>query len=250
MDVTRAEGGDAAAVTSAAQTTAARLQSAQSAELVHTRSLATAKPAAPNFLTQIVGPILGGMMILFAFFTGGTSAQSIVREQEEGTLARLFSTPTRQSTILWGKFLAVGLTVLVQVSLLLVISRLIFGIEWGKLESVALTTAGITLAGTGFGILITSLVKTMRQSGLVYGGLVTATGMLGMMSIFSGSIPGGQSASSLVPLLVPQGWAVRGLLLGMNGAGTGEVALNALALLGWAVVMFALGALRFQKRFG
>jgi len=93
-------------------------------------------------------------------------------------------------------------------------------------------------------------VKTMRQGGLIYGGLVTVTGMLGMMSVFSGSIPGGGSASSLVPLLVPQGWAVRGLLLAMNGAATSEVALNALALLGWAVVLFALGALRFQKRFG
>ena len=249
-EVTSISGGDAAAAGAAAQRYAMAVQTNGAKSLVRVREPESANKAQPpSFLAQIVGPILGGMMIFFAFFTGGSTAQSIVREQEEGTLARLFSTPTRQSTILAGKFLAVGLTVTVQVSILLVVSHLLFGISWGTLGAVALNAAGTILAASAFGILITSLLKTMRQGGIIYGGLVTATGMLGMMGIFSGSLPGGASAGSWAPLFVPQGWAVRGLQMAMNGAPTSDIALNALALLAWALVLFTIGTLRFQKRF-
>ena len=51
---------------------------------------------------------MGGMTIFYAFFTGTSTAQTILREDEDGTLPRLFTTPTTQATILGGKFLAVG----------------------------------------------------------------------------------------------------------------------------------------------
>ena len=183
-------------------------------------------------------------MIFFAFFTGCTTAQGILREHENGTLARLFTTPTALSSILGGKFVAVGLTVLVQVSVLLAAGRLLFGIQWGSLASVAMAALGIMICAATFGIFATSLLKNNRQAGMVFGGLLTVTGMLGMMGIFTGSgnIP-------LVSLFTPQGWAMRGLMLAMNGAAAGEAALNLLALLGLSLVFFTTGLLRYQKRF-
>lgn len=70
-----------------------------------------AKVVTPNPMLAIIGPIMAGMMIFYAFYTGMTTAETILREDEEGTLPRLFTTPTSQTTILAGKFLAVGLTV-------------------------------------------------------------------------------------------------------------------------------------------
>ena len=83
--------------------------------------------AAPkkNMMLGMVGSIMGGMMIFYAFFTGMSSGQSILQEEEGGTLPRLFTTPTSQAEILGGKFLAVFLTVVVQVIVLLVAARLI-----------------------------------------------------------------------------------------------------------------------------
>jgi ABC-2 type transport system permease protein len=208
-----------------------------------------AKKAPANLLTTIIGPIMGGMLIFFAFFTGGSTSQTLLKEHEEGTLARLFTTPTRLSSILGGKFIAVGLTVLVQVTVLLAAAFLIFGIQWGDLPSVALTALGIVACATSFGIFLTSLVKSTRQSGIIYGGLMTVTGMLGMMRVFTGAQPGGSTPFDAVSLLMPQGWAVRGLLLGIRGAGVGDAALNLLVLLGWSLVFFIIGLLRFQKRF-
>lgn len=51
----------------------------------------------------MMGLTMAGQMIFFAFFTGGNSMMSILREDEEGTLARLFTTPTDRTNILMGK---------------------------------------------------------------------------------------------------------------------------------------------------
>ncbi|RPJ55342.1 MAG: hypothetical protein EHM12_12395, partial [Dehalococcoidia bacterium] len=101
--------------------------------LVETKDLAEAlldirAPAATpkrdeNMLLGIIGPIMGGMMIFYAFYTGASTAQSILREEEERTLPRLFTTPTPQATILTGKLLSVFLTVCVQVVVLLIAAR-------------------------------------------------------------------------------------------------------------------------------
>jgi ABC-type transport system involved in multi-copper enzyme maturation permease subunit len=53
-------------------------------------------------------------MIFFSFFTASYAMQTILQEDEEGTLARLFTTPTPRSSILAGKFLAVFFTVIIQ----------------------------------------------------------------------------------------------------------------------------------------
>ena len=83
-------------------------------------------PQQTNFKLSMLAPIMGGMMIFFAFFTGTTSAQTILREAEQGTLSRLFTTPTSKRTILAGKFLAVLLTVWIQVSVLIFASHYLF----------------------------------------------------------------------------------------------------------------------------
>jgi ABC-2 type transport system permease protein len=196
-------------------------------------------------LTSIIGPIMGGMMIFFAFFTGGSTAQSILKEDEQGTLARLFTTATRQSTILSGKFMAVGLTLLVQVSLLLAASRLVFNIEWGELAAVVLAAVGLIALATAFGIFLTSLMKSTRQGGAIYGGLITVTGMIGMMTIFTGE----GSPAGAVSLVAPQGWAVRGLTLAMNGASLTEVSVNTLVMLALSSLFMAVGVWKFQRRF-
>jgi len=84
-----------------------------------------------NLLLSILTPIMGGMMIFYAFFTGASTAQSILKEDEERTLPRLFTTPTSQATILSGKLLSVFMTVSIQVVVLLAAAHLIFGIQWG-----------------------------------------------------------------------------------------------------------------------
>jgi ABC-type Na+ efflux pump permease subunit len=202
-----------------------------------------------NLLLSIVGPIMGGMMIFYAFFTGTSTAQSILKEEEERTLPRLFTTPTPQATILTGKLLSVFMTVGVQVIVLLTAARLIFGIQWGALPSVALTAAGVIFSASSFGVFVNSFLKTTKQAGVLFGGVLTVTGMLGMISIFAMNSPSAAVLGDTVSLLVPQGWAVRGLMQSMNGEPVSMVMTTALAMLAWSAAFFIIGVLRFNRRY-
>ena len=202
-----------------------------------------------NILLSIVGPIMGGMMVFYAFFTGTSTAQSILREEEERTLPRLFTTPTSQTTILTGKLLSVFMTVFVQVIVLIVVAHLIFGIQWGALWSVVLMAAGIIFSASSFGIFVNSLLKNSKQGGVIFGGVLTVTGMVGMISIFAINSPSAAKMGDTVSLLVPQGWAIRGLMQAMNGEPISSVLVTTLALLLWSAVFFAIGVWRFSKRY-
>lgn len=202
-----------------------------------------------NVLLSIVGPIMAGMMIFYAFFTGASTAQSILKEEEERTLPRLFTTPTPQATILTGKLLSVFLTVCAQVTVLLIAARLIFKIEWGDFPSVALAAAGIIFSASSFGIFVNSFLKTTKQAGVLFGGVLTVTGMLGMISIFAMNSPSAARLGDTVSLLVPQGWAIRGLMQSMNGEPVSSVLVNALAMLVWSAAFFIVGVWRFNRRY-
>jgi ABC-2 type transport system permease protein len=202
-----------------------------------------------NILLGIVGPIMGGMMIFYAFYTGTSTAQSILKEEEERTLPRLFTTPTSQATILTGKFLSVFLTVGVQVSVLILAAHFLFGINWGETSSVILSAVGIVVSASAFGIFINSFLKNTKQGGVVFGGVLTFTGMIGMISIFAVNSPTGKNLGETVSLFVPQGWAIRGLMQAMNGESLTTVLMTALVSLAWSAAFFIVGALRFNKRY-
>ncbi len=201
-----------------------------------------------NLLLRIVGPIMGGMMIFYAFYTATSSAQSILREEEERTLPRLFSTPTSQAVILTGKFLSVFMTVSVQVCVLLVAARFLFGIHWGAALPVIFSALGIIFSASSFGIFVNSFLKDTRQGSVVFGGMLTVSGMVGMINTFTGNSPNADVLGD-VSLLVPQGWAVRGLTQAMNAQPAADVFFTLLVLLVWGAIFFIFGVLRFNKRY-
>jgi ABC-2 type transport system permease protein len=205
-------------------------------------------PQPANALVTIVGPIMGWLTIFYAFFTGASTAQSILREDEEGTLPRLFTTPTSHATVLGGKFLAVGLTVLVQMTVLLILGHFIFGISWGALVPVSLVTLGTILAAATFGIFLNSLLKSTKQAGLIFGGLLTVLGFVGGLPVFAA---GSSSVDTFVKvsLIEPVGWAVQGLLKVMKGSQAQDILLTFGVLVAWSIAFFVVGVLRFQKRY-
>ncbi|MBN1148183.1 MAG: ABC transporter permease [Anaerolineales bacterium] len=217
-------------------------------DLLDERSPSGAQQSA-NPLLRMIAPIMGGMMIFYAFYTGASIAESILREEERRTLQRLFTTPTPQVAILTGKFMSVFLTVLVQMLVLLIAARLIFGIDWGRASSVAVNTVGMVLIASSTGIFINSLLKDTRQGAMIFGGVLTVTGMLGMISVFGMSTPITARLGNTIALLVPQGWAVRGLMQAMNDQPITDVLATTLVMLCWSAVLFAVGAWRFNRRY-
>jgi ABC-2 type transport system permease protein len=197
---------------------------------------------------QMMALTLAGQMIFFAFFTGGYAMLSILREAEEGTLARLFTTPTSRTRILAGKFLAVVVTVLLQGGVLLAAGRLAFGIHWGQPAAVVLALLGQVVAAAGLGVLLIAFVKTTRQGGPVLGGGLTVLGMLG--GLFTANIPGGlPEAFSRLADFTPQGWVLKGWRVVLTGQPLAELALPLVVMLALGLAMFVAGAALFKRRY-
>jgi ABC-2 type transport system permease protein len=215
--------------------------------LLHVQSPTGSGETEIPLVMRIIGPIMGGMAIFYAFYTGTATAETLLTEDEMGTLPRLFTTPTSQSTILGGKLLAVLLTVTIQLVVLLTLGALIFGIHWGSLPSILLFSIGTIVVASAFGVFVNSLMKSTKQGGIIFGGVLTFTGVIGMMPIYVFNNP--SETIDSISLLVPQGWAIRGMFQSMQGVANTDLVLTLLAMLAWSVVFFLIGVWRFQKRY-
>lgn len=206
----------------------------------------TGETSSENPIQQMFGLMMAGQMVFFAFFTGAYSMMSILEENEEGTLARLFTLPLNRTTILAGKFLAVFLMLVVQGLVLLIAAHFIFKIQWGDPKMIILALLGQVIAAAGLGVLLISFVKTSRQAGPVLGGVLTALGMLGGLFTANMTMP---EAFNRLAAFTPQGWVVRGWKIVLNGQPTTDLLLPLLVMLVVGVVMFVIGAFRFHRRF-
>jgi ABC-2 type transport system permease protein len=201
-----------------------------------------------NPIQKTMGLTMAGQMIFFAFFTGAFAMMSILNESEEGTLARLFTTPTDRTSILAGKFIAVFITVILQGLVLMVAGRYIFGINWGEPLSAALALTGQVVTATGLGVLLISLVKNSRQGGPVLGGGLTGLGMLG--GLFTANMPNALPATmNMIANFTPQGWVLKAWRLVMDGASAGELLVPFAVMMAMGILMFVIGAGMFRRRF-
>ncbi|HSG17876.1 MAG TPA: ABC transporter permease [Anaerolineae bacterium] len=202
-----------------------------------------------SIVTDIIGVILGGMMVFFVFYTAAAAVQTILTEEERGTLARLFTTPTSHGSILGGKTLAGVVTVIIQMTVLMVFGALLFNVFWGELPTVLMAVAGIILVSAATGLFLTSLMQNTRQGGIIFGGVLTVTGMLGLVPVFTAGVPNQPESLQIVSLLVPQGWAMRGLTISMDGGTIVDIVPVFAGLLAWTLVLGFIGQRRLQKRF-
>lgn len=193
----------------------------------------------------IFAMVISGQLIFFSFFTGSFSMMSILQESEEGTLARLFTTPTNRMTILAGKFLSVLLTVIIQGVVLMVTSYYIFGVNWGETGSFTLSLLGQMFASVGLAALLVSFIQNSKQAGFVFGGALTVLGMLS--GLFTSNIP--IKAFDIIGNFTPQGWVLRAWKLTLAGQPASELILPFLVLVAMGSVMFIIGATIFKRRF-
>jgi ABC-2 type transport system permease protein len=197
--------------------------------------------------TQLITQMMSGMLIFYSFFTGANVAQSILQEEEEGTLPRLFTTPTSRAIILGGKFITVFITTAGQIIVTLLATTLMFNIEWGNPILLSIAIFALVLLSSTFGIFIISFLKTVRQAGPVLGVVLTMSGMGG--GLFTSAMPSLPAAFDTITLLTPQGWNHKLWKLAMESADIGEMLLPIIVVLLMGIVFFTIGAVVFRRRF-
>jgi ABC-2 type transport system permease protein len=196
----------------------------------------------------LIGPLMLGMMVFFTFFIGAIQALTILQEYEQGTLMRLFSTPTKPVTILAGKYLGVVITLEIQVIVLALVGAFVFGIYWGSLPQIILASIALIVVASGFGILMIAFLKSTRQAFLVIGGIVILTSTAGgtMTTTFANLPP----IFTTINLLTPQGWALRTWETAMRGGSLGELMVPFLITFTIALIFYLIGGIQMRRRFG
>jgi ABC-2 type transport system permease protein len=197
-------------------------------------------------MQQILAFVLAGQMIFFCFYTGAYAMMSVLNEDEHGTLARMFTTPTDRTAILTGKFLAVVVTVTIQSLVLVTIGRFLFQVYWGNPLNVALIILGQVMAASGLGVFLISLVKTTRQAGPVLGGALTMMGMMGGLFTVGFKMP---DSFNTVTLFTPHGWVVQGWKLAMTDSPVSAMVLPVSVCVVIGTLLFVAGALIFRRRY-
>jgi ABC-2 type transport system permease protein len=210
------------------------------------RSVSAPDEQSAGGMQQIIRLIMVGQMIFFAFFTAAYTMLAILKEDEDGTLARLYTTPTAHLTVLVGKFIAVLATVLLQTIVLIIISSLLFGIQWGSFDRLAIVVGAQVLAASGLGVLLVSLMKNTRQAGPVLGAGLSITGMAGGLFTAANPMP---AVFSTINKFTPQGWVMEGWKILMS-QGPLPAFLQAAAIASViGIVLFLAGAMIFNRRY-
>jgi ABC-2 type transport system permease protein len=213
-------------------------------------ALAERAPEIPGVENQrrpnVASQVLVGMMLFFMLFGASIPARSILDEHREGTLPRLFTTPTPRSVILGGKYLAVFLVVLVQAVVLTVAGWLLLGARWGEPGPVLALILTGSLVSASLGLLTVSFAKTPAQAGAVSSAIFVFLGLI------SGSFTGGvniDGAYAVVQRLSPLGWLIGAWNDLLYGGSWGNIAVPVVVVLGFALVFFGIATLFFRRRY-
>jgi ABC-2 type transport system permease protein len=191
-----------------------------------------ANSAAGQMITWVFIPLIG-LSAMFAM------------ERQHGTLRRILVTPTTKATYLAGTVLGQVLTAVVQMAILIGFGVLVLKLNWANAPAAtALMIVASALAAGSLGTMLGTFVKTEAQgNGLsIMIGMVMA--MLGgcwyPIELFPQVM---RSAAQVLPTY----WSMQGMLdILLRGQGVSGVLLESGVLLGFALVFFVIGVLRFR----
>ena len=189
-------------------------------------------------------PAILAMTIMMSCMMG--MGQSIAGERETGELARLFMTPTSVATVVGGKIMSKLTIETVRAMVLLVTAILLFGItiNGNIILAILLLVLG-ALCFVGFGMMVSATAQSQED----YTQMVMPFTM--PMMFVSGvfypieTMPWiFQKIAYICPLTYLND-AMRGVML--KGAGIGDIWVDITVLIGFTLVFFALGVVRFNR---
>jgi ABC-2 type transport system permease protein len=187
----------------------------------------------------IIGVLLSLTLVLI-------TSMAIVRERERGTLEQLIVTPIDKTSLILGKILPFLLIGYVQISVILVLGRLLFRVPiLGSLPLLYLMSLSFIVASLALGLLMSTLVRSQVQAmQLSFLFLLPNILLSGFMFPRQAMPAFAQWIGAALPLTYYL-TILRGVLL--KGIGIEHLWPQALALVGFAIGLIVLSVLRFQK---
>lgn len=185
------------------------------------------------------------MALLFLMYAVTLGARTLLSERREGTLARMLAAPVTNGQVLSGKVAGIFLGGFIQLTVLIILTTMMFQLDWGNPLGVLLIIVSAALAATGWGLLVASASTNAGQ--------VTSLGMALTLifGILGGSFVPGQQMGPVFNALsriTPNSWAMDGFVSLASGEGLSGILLPVAALLAMAAILFIVSAAMFRRR--
>ncbi|HEY4687119.1 MAG TPA: ABC transporter permease, partial [Candidatus Subteraquimicrobiales bacterium] len=185
-----------------------------------------------------------GMAVMFILFSAMFGAVSLIDERHNMTLARLLTTPSRNSSILGGKLVGVFFIGILQFSALVLATRLMFGVQWGNsLPGLVVLVVSTVLASTGMSIFIAAAAKTTKAAAAMSQVLIQGMAALGGSMVPLQAFPDWLKNISQFTINY---WAMNGFTQLMDGKSFEVIILPSIILLSFCVIFLSLGIWRFR----
>lgn len=198
-----------------------------------------------DFLDSFAPVYIAFFAFFFVFLLTGVS---FLRERSQGTMERLLATPVGRGEIVLGYMLGFGLFAVVQSAVILLFTIYVLRIHHvGSLALVFLVEALLTVGAVNLGIFFSTYARTELQVVQFIPIVIVPQVLLSGIILPVENLPQGlRILSSLMPLT----YANRAMTdVMVRGLGLSEVALELVALLGFAVVALLLSALTLRRQF-
>lgn len=192
-----------------------------------------------NIVPGLTAIILTMTLVLF------TSA-ALVRERERGNLELLITTPISPLELMVGKLLPYIVVGLVQVTIILGLGRLVFGVAFqGELLSLAAVTLPFIAANLALGLLISTRATTQLQAmQLTVFILMPSILLSGFMFPYAAMPMPAQYIAEVLPATHYMR-LIRGVFL--RGAEARQLLPDTLWLVGFTLIMLVIATKRFRK---
>ncbi|MGF1617155.1 MAG: ABC transporter permease [Acidimicrobiia bacterium] len=183
-------------------------------------------------------------LVLFVFLTALAGSAALILTRQLGISSRMLSTPTSVRSIVIGESMGRFGVALVQGLYIVVLTLIIFNVNWGDPLASLLLLVVFSAVGAGAGVLMGSVFSNDQQAGGV--GVVLSLGLAALggcmfpLELFSPTM-------QTVAHFTPHAWALDGYAeLVRRGGSTGDILLELGVLAGYAAVLFALAAWRLR----
>jgi ABC-2 type transport system permease protein len=186
-----------------------------------------------------------GELIIWVFIPLLGTSELMAYERVWGTLRRLVISPTRKPTFLLGMITGQFSYGLVQMLMLVLIGVVLLKVPWGQ-NPLALLVLLVSfgLAAVAMGTMLGTFTRTPSQANGLSIALGMVMGLLGGCMLPLEMFP---PAVANVAKILPTTWAMMGMTqLTVYNAGLIEILPYAAILLGFSLVFFVIGILRFR----
>lgn len=186
-----------------------------------------------------------GMALLFLMFTVSNGGRSLLVERSQGTLARLLISPTTGAQVLVGKLIGAYLTGVLQVTILIMASALLFDLRWGNPLGVFVLILAVVFGAIGWGMLITALARTPNQVGVIGSAVMLIFGILGGSFIQLNAAP---EWLQWLSRLTPNAWGLDGFTILSMGGTLADLGRPLLGLTVMGLVVGGIAITLFNRR--